>query len=108
MSVPLYLLTAEALAEAYRAGSLSPVEATEAALSRIEALDPVYNAWCHLDRPAALAAARAAEARWRNGTMLSPIDGVPTGIKDFRPTTVRSGDAGGQRRDFQRDFQPSK
>ncbi|MFC3231066.1 amidase [Marinibaculum pumilum] len=85
MSVPLHLLTAEALAEAYRAGSLSPVEATEAALSRIEALDPVYNAWCHVDRPAALAAARAAEARWRNGTMLSPVDGVPTGIKDLMP-----------------------
>ena len=50
------LLATELLA-AYRAGELSPVEATEAALQRIRRHDPEVNAFCLVDADAALATA---------------------------------------------------
>lgn len=71
------------LAAAYSELRLSPVEATQALLARIDALEPALNAMVHLDRDGALAAARAAEARWHLGTPLSPLDGVPVTIKDM-------------------------
>ncbi len=83
----LHLFTAADLVAGYRDGSLSPVAATEAALDRIAALDGTYNAYCHVDRDSALAAARASEGRWRAGAPLGPVDGVPTGIKDLMPAT---------------------
>ncbi|MBL8386117.1 MAG: amidase, partial [Burkholderiales bacterium] len=76
-------MSAAELARRYRDRSLSPVEATRAALARIDAANATINAYCHVDADGALAAARAAEARWRDGRPLSPIDGVPTGIKDL-------------------------
>ena len=71
------------LQQLYRSGQASPLEATQAVLARIERLNPTLNAFVHLAGDEALAAARASEARWRAGTPLSPIDGVPTSIKDL-------------------------
>lgn len=76
-------LDAAALATSYRKRDLSPVEVTKAALARAEAINPALNAFTFLDREGALAAAKAAEARWRTGTPLSEIDGVPTTLKDI-------------------------
>lgn len=76
-------LTALELTEAYRAGTLSPVEATEEALAAITRLDPVLNAFCLVDPEGARAAARAAEQRYRHGDPLGPLDGVPVTIKDI-------------------------
>ena len=76
-------LAAFEVAQHYRRRSLSPVEATRATLDRIDALDPVLNAYCLVDHEAALAAARASETRWLAGEPLSGIDGVPTSIKDL-------------------------
>ena len=67
----------------YRAGELSPVQATEALLARLDDLQPKLNAFCLVDRDGALASARASEQRWRDGKPLSPIDGVPATIKDL-------------------------
>ncbi len=75
--------TAHELAQLYRTGRASPVEATQAVLDRIAALNPRLNAFVHLAPDEALAAARASEARWRAGAPLSAIDGVPTSIKDL-------------------------
>ncbi|HLY57480.1 MAG TPA: amidase family protein [Stellaceae bacterium] len=77
------LLSATALAAAYRKRRLSPVEATAAVLARIEALDGKVNAFCHRDPDGALAAARDAEERYRRGEPRSPVDGVPTTVKDL-------------------------
>lgn len=78
-------LGVEQLSALFRSGAASPVDAAEAALDRIDAFDPVVNAFVHVDRATTLSMARAAEDRYRTGAMLSPIDGVPTSIKDLAP-----------------------
>ncbi|RUU15331.1 amidase, partial [Mesorhizobium sp. M6A.T.Ca.TU.002.02.2.1] len=71
-------LSAAELNVAYRAGSLSPVEVTMAALARAEAINPLFNAFTMIDRKAAIEAAGASEKRWRAGEPLSAADGIPT------------------------------
>ena len=51
-------------------------------LARIAAWEPHLKATYALDPDAALAAARASEARWLKGEPLGPIDGVPSTIKE--------------------------
>lgn len=75
-------LTAVELLEAYRAKELSPVEAAEAVLARIDRDDPELNAFCLLDPGTTLEAARASAERWRRGETLGTLDGVPVSIKD--------------------------
>jgi aspartyl-tRNA(Asn)/glutamyl-tRNA(Gln) amidotransferase subunit A len=82
-TVDLCFLSATALAAHYRARTLSPVEVARATLDRIEALNPLLNAYCLVDADQAMAAARASERRWLAGKPLGPIDGVPTSIKDL-------------------------
>ena len=81
----LALLTAAELCQAYAAGELSPVEATQAALDRIDAYDKAVNAFCLVDPERALASARESEQRWQRGEPLGSVDGVPTSIKDLLP-----------------------
>ena len=52
MTTALHDLTAVELADAYRTGRLSPVEATRAALDRISACEPKLNAEVRAHRPA--------------------------------------------------------
>jgi aspartyl-tRNA(Asn)/glutamyl-tRNA(Gln) amidotransferase subunit A len=73
------------LAEQYRAKTLSPVEATQALLDRLDTLQPTLNAFCIVDHDGAMAAARASEARWQKGVPVGPLDGVPATIKDLVP-----------------------
>jgi aspartyl-tRNA(Asn)/glutamyl-tRNA(Gln) amidotransferase subunit A len=75
-------LTAAQLAHAYSGGALSPVEVTRALLERIDGWEPRINAMYRVAPEAALAQARAAEARWRAGAPLSPLDGVPVTLKE--------------------------
>jgi aspartyl-tRNA(Asn)/glutamyl-tRNA(Gln) amidotransferase subunit A len=77
------LLSAKDLIAHYRNGSLSPVEATKAALARIEAHNPALNAFILVDADGALAEARKSEERWRLGAPRGRLDGVPTSIKDI-------------------------
>ena len=83
MPTDLCSLTATELLALYRAGKLSPVEATRAALERIERLDPVLNAFWLVAVEAAIASAKESEARWRRGEPRGPVDGVPVSIKDL-------------------------
>ena len=80
--VDIPALTAAETADLYRSGELSPVEAADGLLERIEALDPAVNAFCHLDPEVTLAQARAAEARFAGGEPSSPIDGIVVAVKD--------------------------
>src|SRR5437588_225898 len=69
-----------------RARQLSPVELTDAVLSRIERLNPVLNAFLTVTADAARREAKAAEARARGDGAAGPLDGVPYSIKDLEPT----------------------
>ncbi len=71
------------LTAAYARRVLSPVEVTRATLQRAEDINPRFNAFRETYHNDALAAAKASEARWRSGSPASPIDGVPTTIKDI-------------------------
>jgi Asp-tRNA(Asn)/Glu-tRNA(Gln) amidotransferase A subunit family amidase len=70
----------------FAAGADTPREFLERCLARLEALEPAVGAFvCH-DIAAAGAAADRSTARWRDGRPLSPIDGMPVGIKDIIET----------------------
>jgi aspartyl-tRNA(Asn)/glutamyl-tRNA(Gln) amidotransferase subunit A len=70
------------LAAEFAAGTVSPIDALEACLSRIERLNPKLNAIVTLDSTGARNAAKESAARWRAGKPLSALDGVPITIKD--------------------------
>jgi len=76
-----YMPVAE-LVEKFRAKEISPVEATRAALDRIDMHNDKVNAFCYLDEDGALASAKESEARWAKGEPIGLIDGVPLGVKD--------------------------
>jgi aspartyl-tRNA(Asn)/glutamyl-tRNA(Gln) amidotransferase subunit A len=86
VSQDLALMSATDLLAQYRAKTLSPVEAAKAALERIARLNPRFNAFCLVDEAAALAAARASEARWMKGQPMGLVDGVPATVKDLLVT----------------------
>ncbi|MGE0154436.1 MAG: amidase [Reyranellaceae bacterium] len=78
----------------YRTGKLSPVEATKAALARIETVNSKINAFMVVDAERASLAAQRSERRWRLREPLSPLDGQPVTIKDtlnLRDHPTRSG-----------------
>ncbi len=83
MADDILSLSAAELVAQYRGKRLSPVEVTRAALDRISALDPVYNAFVLVDEARALSDARVSEARWQHGKPAGLVDGVPTTVKDL-------------------------
>jgi aspartyl-tRNA(Asn)/glutamyl-tRNA(Gln) amidotransferase subunit A len=80
--VELTRLAVHKLSAAYRSGDVTPTQAVEAYLRRIETLDPKVRAYLTVTREEALARAAAADQRWKAGRPLSPLDGVPLAIKD--------------------------
>ncbi|EMY33959.1 amidase, partial [Arthrobacter crystallopoietes BAB-32] len=76
-------LSAAELLQRYQAKSVSPVDATQAALARIRTHNDPFNAYCLVAEEEALAAARMSEARWAKGEPAGPLDGVPVSIKDL-------------------------
>ncbi len=77
----LHTLSAGDLLALYRRGEASPVDTARAVIAHIERCEPQLHALYAFDPEAALAAARASEARWRAGTPLA-LDGVPCTIKE--------------------------
>jgi aspartyl-tRNA(Asn)/glutamyl-tRNA(Gln) amidotransferase subunit A len=75
--------TLAALAAKIRAREISPVEATEACLARIEKLDPGLHAFIELDAEGALRTARIREAEVKGGRARGPLHGVPLAHKDL-------------------------
>ncbi|MCF7551133.1 amidase [Pseudonocardia sp. WMMC193] len=76
-------LSATELLAGYEKGEISPVQATQDALDRIEEYDSAVHAFTLVDADSALASARGSAERWKAGTPVGPLDGVPTSIKDI-------------------------
>jgi aspartyl-tRNA(Asn)/glutamyl-tRNA(Gln) amidotransferase subunit A len=83
MSHEVAFLSAAKLLTLYRDKSLSPVEATKAALAQIAKHNNAVNAYCLVDEERALDAARASETRWAAGGPIGLLDGVPCSVKDL-------------------------
>lgn len=79
-------LPATELAAAIRAKEVSPVEATDAVLERIEALNPAVNAFVTVTDELARETAREAEAAVLRGDELGLLHGVPYSLKDLTST----------------------
>src|SRR5215470_10982517 len=74
------------LARRIRAGEVSPREAVNAYLERIERVDPKVRAYLHVAADYALRAAQRAEQALAEGRELGLLHGVPVAVKDLFDT----------------------
>ncbi|MEM1075509.1 MAG: amidase [Pseudomonadota bacterium] len=65
------------------AHTFTPVDLLDDVCQRLGALEPILNAFACLDLDGARRDAEAAAARQSAGTRLSPLDGIPTSVKDL-------------------------
>jgi amidase len=93
------------VARRIHAREISPVEATEAQIARIGALDGRLKSYVHVMAEQALAQARAAETAIQRGDVRSPLHGVPIAVKDLCWTRDAPTAAG---MPIHRDFRPSE
>jgi len=82
----LCYLSLHELSTRIRAKDVSPVEATEAVLERIERLNPKLNAYITVMADQALADARTAADEIAAGRYRGPLHGVAIGVKDLCQT----------------------
>jgi aspartyl-tRNA(Asn)/glutamyl-tRNA(Gln) amidotransferase subunit A len=73
--------------KAIKRREISPEDALDASLQRIDELNDKLNAFCVVDEEGAKQAAREAEKAIKNGKQLGKLHGVPVAIKDL--ITVR-------------------
>src|SRR5260221_8442974 len=78
----LHDMTATDLLAAYKSKKLSPVEAIDAVVARIEAWEPKLKALYAPDFGNARKAAKESEKRWHAGKPMGALDGVPITIKE--------------------------
>ncbi|MGB8631680.1 MAG: amidase [Xanthobacteraceae bacterium] len=71
---------------AFASGTMTPRQFLERSLALLESLEPRIGAFVCTNVAAARKAAESATERWRAGRPLSPIDGMPVGIKDVVET----------------------
>jgi Asp-tRNA(Asn)/Glu-tRNA(Gln) amidotransferase A subunit family amidase len=74
------------LRKAFAKGDDTPSDFLQRCLAIIDSRDGEIKAFVALDREAAVKAAAESTARWLAGAPLSPIDGMPIGIKDIIET----------------------
>src|SRR5271165_4468869 len=75
-----------AVAKEFASRAQTPRQFLERSLELFELWEPKIGAFVCTNLPAARAAADKATERWRAGKPLSPIDGIPVGIKDIIET----------------------
>ena len=101
MSVPVHRLTLIEAAAAIRDRRLSSREVVQAAIERIERLQPLLNAFISCDGDTALAAADRADAALARGDAVGSLHGVPVAHKDMFYRAGRIVTCGSRlRRDF--------
>jgi aspartyl-tRNA(Asn)/glutamyl-tRNA(Gln) amidotransferase subunit A len=62
---------------------VSAVEVARNALARLRQVEPLLNAFVHVDEHGALAAAQEADRRFTEGGELPPLNGIPVAVKDL-------------------------
>jgi aspartyl-tRNA(Asn)/glutamyl-tRNA(Gln) amidotransferase subunit A len=87
-TMELTAMTVSELGKRIRGREVSPVEATEAYLGRIERLNPEINAYVLVTAERAMEDARRAEAEIARGEYRGPLHGVPIGLKDLYETAA--------------------
>ena len=70
----------------FASGKETPRAFLERSLQLLDSWEPRIGAFVCTNLPAARAAAEKSTERWRAGKPLSPIDGMPVGIKDIIET----------------------
>jgi Asp-tRNA(Asn)/Glu-tRNA(Gln) amidotransferase A subunit family amidase len=75
--------TIEELGRAFRSKTASPRDLVESALSSIERLNPLLNAFSSIDETGALKAAAQLDEELRWGVYRGPLHGIPVAIKDI-------------------------
>lgn len=93
--IALHQLSLSEAGRTLRAGTMSSVDLTEAALDRINALDANLNLFFLVTAERARSDARRADAEMRAGIDKGPMHGIPYGLKDILdtegiPTTCNS------------------
>ena len=86
MTDPLHFMTVADASKLIRDRKLSPVELTEAFLSRIADLDDQLNAYILPLADQVRTAAKKAEAEIATGNWKGPLHGIPIGLKDIYNT----------------------
>ncbi len=75
-------MTAVELGRKIKAGEVTAVEATKAALAQMKALEPTLNCYVTIDEEGALRRAREVGKQIEDGSLTGPLAGVPAAIKD--------------------------
>ena len=96
-------LTAHELADRFASGDATAVEATEAALERIQLTDDVLHAFLTVTAEQALEQAHEVDQARQRGERLGPLAGVPLALKDVLVTKGVRTTAGSRILD---DFRP--
>lgn len=82
MTKDIFRMSLRDMGESLRDRTLTASAILEHYLERIERIDPVLNAFVHLDRDNARLAAQQADKRFSAGKSLGLLDGIPVAIKD--------------------------
>ena len=94
-------LSATELASLIQSKQVSPVEAVEAYLDRIQRIDPQINSYITVAAEEARGEARRAEDEIRRGEYRGPLHGIPVAVKDQIHTRgIRTTDASKLRAEF--------
>ncbi|MGH7033293.1 MAG: amidase family protein, partial [Stellaceae bacterium] len=72
--------------DGFKTGKDTPSAFLERCLATFDEMEPQVLAFVHYGKERARKEAAAATARWREGKPLSPIDGMPVGVKDIIET----------------------
>jgi len=75
-----------AVRPAFKSGGDTPSAYLERCLEEVDRWEPYVGAFVVLNKEKARDQAKESTSRWRDGRQLSPIDGMPIGIKDILET----------------------
>ena len=79
----LYELSATEAIKLFSAGKITPSDLIESIITRIKIINPITNAFIHLNHSRTLGIAKNFDKKLANNENIGPLFGVPVGIKDI-------------------------